>query len=832
MRRLVNTIIRWYMHFVLDRPYFVIIGLIIFIIVLGYKAIDFKIDASAETLLLENDPDLRYLRQLNKRYGVNDFLFVSFSPKEGALLSNDNLDTIRNLRDELVVLDPIDSVFTILDVPLLESLPTSPSEFSGSLPTLRSPKIDKNLARKELRDSYFYRDLIVSSDMTTTALIINLKINEKYQELIQERNGYLEKKAQAGLSDSEKAELKLLNEDIRQQLDEMNKVQHKNIAAVRSIIEKYRPDAEIFLGGVSMIADDMISFIRKDLAVFGLGVLILLITMLGIIFRRIRWVTLPMLCCFLSVIAMMGILALFGWEVTVISSNFISLQLIITLAISVHLIVRYREFQRKEPETDQYTLIRLTIQSKFIPCLYAALTTIAGFCSLLLCDIKPVIHFGWMMSAGILVSLILTFILFPAGMAMMKKPIPPSVNKFLTFSFTDFLARFTQSNGILILVVAIVLSVLSIIGVSRLKVENSFIDYFKKSTEIYQGMELIDRKLGGTTPLDVIVQFESFELEDIEDDDEFFEDPFEEEGEQDEAKYWFTESRIDRIERVHDYLDGLSETGKVLSVGTLLKMGRKLKGESLDSLERAVLYTKLPEDLKELILKPYLSIENNEARFSVRIKDSLESLKRDAFLKQVQDDLINKLELEKDKVSLAGTMVLYNNMLQSLFSSQIKTLGVVAVVLLAMFLILFRSLKTALIAFFPNLLSASVVLGVMGWMNIPLDMMTITIAAISIGIAVDDTIHYIYRFEKEIIKDGDYVKTLHRCHNSIGHAMYYTSVIIIVGFSILVFSNFWPTIYFGLFTGLAMLIALIFALTLLPQLLVLFKPFGIFKEVK
>lgn len=827
MRRLIDTVIRWYSHCVLDYPLFVILGLIILIIILGYKAKDFKIDASAETLLLENDPDLRYSRQLNNRYGVNDFLFVSFSPKEGDLLSSDNLDTIRRLRDELAVLDPVDSVFTILDVPLLESPPISYSDFSGSLPTLQSAKIDKNLARKELRDSYFYRDLIVSSDMTTTALIINLEINENYRELIQERNGFLDKKAQAGLSENEKSELKSLNKKIRQQLDEMAKVQHKNIAAVRSIIEKYRPDAEIFLGGISMIADDMISFIRRDLAVFGFGVLILLIAMLGIIFRRIRWIALPMLCCFLSVIAMMGILAAFGWEVTVISSNFISLQLIITLAISVHLIVRYREFQRKEPETDQYTLIQLTIQSKFIPCLYAALTTIAGFSSLLLCDIKPVIHFGWMMSAGIFVSLVLTFVLFPAGMALMKKPIPPSDNKILTFSFTDFLARFTQSNGILILVVAVVLAVLSIIGISRLMVENSFIDYFKKSTEIYQGMELIDRKLGGTTPIDVIVRFESFEPEDTEEDDEFFEDPFDEMGEEDEGKYWFTEGRVDTIERVHDYLDGLPETGKVLSVGTLLKIGRNLKGESLDSFEIAVLYSKLPDDYKNMILKPYLSIEDNEARFSVRIKDSLESLKRDAFLKRVEDDLINKLELEKGKVSLAGTMVLYNNMLQSLFSSQIKTLGVVAVVLLGMFLILFRSLKVALIAFFPNLLSAAAVLGVMGWMNIPLDMMTITIAAISIGIAVDDTIHYIYRFKKEIIKDSDYYKALHRCHGSIGHAMYYTSIIIIVGFSILVFSNFWPTIYFGVFTGLAMFIALIFALTLLPQLLVLFKPFGI-----
>jgi predicted RND superfamily exporter protein len=239
----------------------------------------------------------------------------------------------------------------------------------------------------------------------------------------------------------------------------------------------------------------------------------------------------------------------------------------------------------------------------------------------------------------------------------------------------------------------------------------------------------------------------------------------------------------------------------------------------------SVLYTKMPDYLKKMILSPYLSIKNNEARFSVRIKDSMKGLKRNALLHRIKRDLTTKLGLPADKVHLAGAMVLYNNMLQSLFSSQIKTLGVVALALLGMFLVLFRSLKVALIALFPNLLSAGAVLGTMGWMHIPLDMMTITIAAISIGIAVDDTIHYIHRYKEEIEDGYDDLEAMHRCHGSIGYAMYYTSIVIIIGFSILVFSNFLPTIYFGLFTGLAMLIALVAALTLLPQLLIVFKPY-------
>ncbi len=828
IKRLADWTIRQYDKLVLDHPVFVIICLAVVIGTLGYKARDFKIDASAETLLLENDADLQYTREINNRYGINDFLIIAYTPKTGDLLDENNLAHLGRLQAALSRLKGVVSVLTLLDVPLLESPPISYSEFSGSLPTLQSAATDKALARIELQESPFYRDLIVSPDMKTTALIVNLQIDEIYRDLIQQRNALQAQKAQRPLSAAENTQFEAVQAKLDRHLDLSRKTQHELIVSVRKIMNEYRTEADLFLGGISMIADDMISFIKSDLGLFGLGVFGLLVVMLGIFFKKIRWIVLPMLCCFLSVISMMGILATFGWEVTVISSNFISLQLIITLAIVVHLIVRYREFQIVRPDDDRRTMVLNTVRTKFIPCLYATLTTMAGFGSLLLCDIKPVVQFGWMMSAGILLSLFLTFILFPTGIVLLKKPEPPSRPGSRQFSLVTLLAEFTRNHGTLILVVTAVLSVLSVLGVSRLIVENSFIDYFKKSTEIYQGMAVIDQKLGGTTPLDVIVRFDPVNLDDFEKGDELEEpDPFADEIEkEDPDKYWFLDSRMKTIEKVHDYLDELPETGKVLSLGTLLKIGRRLnKGQPLDSIEMAVLYTKLPDEFKSLVLQPYLSIKNDEARFSIRIKDSLKGLKRDALLKQIRHDLINKIGLNPEKAKLAGTMVLYNNMLQSLFTSQIKTLGVVALALMVMFLVLFRSLKIALIALFPNLLSSGTVLGVMGWLNIPLDMMTITIAAISIGIAVDDTIHYIYRFKEEIKIDRDYLAAMHRCHGSIGHAMYYTSITIIIGFSILVFSNFWPTIYFGLFTGLAMLIAMVAALTLLPRLIIVFKPF-------
>ncbi len=837
-----NTMSRfyqWYQKYVLDRPVLVIVCLGILISGLGYQARDFKVDASAETLLLENDRDLHYARKISARYGSNDFLIVAYVPRQGDLFSDTTLKNLRSLRAEFEKLERVSSVLTILDVPLFESPPLTYAELAKGARTLDDAKADRKLARVEFRDSPFYRDLLVSRDMKTIALVVYLKNDHVYRELIKRRNSYLEKRDQGDLSTAQKEELRTVVAQITEHLDHRNALQHQDIARIRAIMDRYRDQADLYLGGVSMIADDMISFIKMDLQGFGLAVFFLLVIMLGVIFRRVRWVLLPMLCCFLSVIAMMGLLGTFGWAVTVISSNFISLQLIITLAIVVHLIVRFREIQAANPDSDQRALVAATVKSKFTPCLYAALTTIAGFSSLLFCDIKPVIHFGWMMSAGILVSLTLTFILFPACVVLLTREVPPSSRRWFKFSFITLLADFTRKRGTWVLILTGILSLLTVAGLFRLVVENSFIDYFKADTEIYRGMRVIDQKLGGTTPLDIIIQFEDTDLhaakepevvyeDDAEDaDDAEFIDLIDEELEAQKDNYWFMDERMDTIERVHDYLDALPETGKVLSFGTLLKLARNLrKGEALDSFEMNVFYTKLPDKYKDLIINPYVSFEENEARFSVRIKDSMKTLKRDALLKQIRSDLVNRLRIDPERLRIAGAMVLYNNMLQSLFASQIKTIGVVALALLVMFLVLFRSMKLALIALFPNLFASGAVLGIMGWLNVPLDMMTITIAAISIGIAVDDTIHYIYRFREEIKKDGDYYQTLYRCHGTIGYAMYYTSITIIIGFSILVFSNFWPTIYFGLFTGLAMFIALVAALTLLPQLLVLFKPFG------
>lgn len=830
---------RFYDSFVLEYPRLVFALILLVTGLLGYEARKLEVDASAETLILEDDKDLNYTRLINARYGTHDFLIITYTPKDEDILSENILDNIRRLKEELTKLERVKSVTSILDVPLLESPPRPIKELLKDVPTLESPGIDKKLAREEFLNSPIYRNMLVSPDFKTTALQVNLREDEVFQNFLNRRNTLRQKERDGTISPEEEAELKKVLVEFKKHRDRMRIKQHENIIKVRAVMDGYRDDADLFLGGVSMVADDLITFVKNDLRIFGLGVLTFLIIILRIIFRQLRFIMLPLLCCVFSVIATCGLLGMFGWEVTVISSNFISIQIIITMAITIHLIVHYRELIRKRPDASQRELVLDAVLFMAKPCFYAVLTTVAGFSSLILSEILPVINFGWMMSAGIGVSLILTFLIFPTVLMQMKK-VPPDTSFESHFALTKRLADYTERHGNIILLISGLVLVFSIVGASKLMVENSFIDYFKESTEIYQGMKVIDRQLGGTTPLDVIIDFEEKDEAavpvqtasvDAEDQDEFDEefDELEEEFEEarGEAEYWFTSDKMAQVKKIHDYLESIPETGKVLSLGTMLEVGENLnKGKPLDNFKLALVYNELPEKFRKIILTPYVSVEHNQVRFYVRVRDSEPTLRRNELLKKIRREITEKFGITIENVKLAGLLVLYNNMLQSLFNSQVLTLGAVVAALMFMFLFLFRSIKIAVIAILPNILSVGVVLGFMGWARIPLDMMTITIAAISVGIAVDDTIHYIHRFKREFRKDRNYLNSMHRCHESIGYAMYYTSVTIIIGFSILVLSNFIPSIYFGLLTGLAMIIALVAALTLLPQLIVFIKPLG------
>jgi hypothetical protein len=819
----------FYDRLIFPRPVVILLLFGVLLVIASLRLDQFRLDASAESLVLEDDRSLEQYRQVNRRFTTSDdFLIVTFTPNE-ELFSDDGLALLASLRDELAALDNVSSTNSILNVPLLHSPDLTLDTVDSEIKTIDEDSVEPETARKALLNNPLYPNLLISEDGGTTAIQVNLPTPERYFELLRERNNLRDRVDSGEATAQEEQQLEAVSREFIEFTEAQGEERDRTIGNVRAILDSYRDRAEIYLGGVPMIVADMIRFIQNDLSTFGIGVLVFLLLTLAIIFRQWRWVVVPLLCCSFTVWLVIGYLSWARWPVTVISSNFVSLLLIMTLSLTIHLIVRYREFQHDEPDAAPRDILRNTLLAMVKPCFYMAITTIVAFGSLTFSGIRPVIDFGWMMTIGLTVAFLITFVIFPALLALLPPPVDDRVRSD-RIPFTDMFARFTEHYGKTVLVGSAIIAVLCVIGLNRLTVENSFIDYFKSSTEIHQGMITIDDRLGGTTPLDVVITDDKAP-ESGSGGDPFASDcdPFVEDcdGAEEYRDTWFTYQKMERLEKVHEYLDSLPETGKVQSISTTLDILAQVNGgEPLNAVELAFVPSAVPDDLQDILLTPYISEEHDQARFSVRILETSPDLRRQELLDNIRSHLTDEMGFEDDQVKLTGMMVMYNNMLQSLFNSQIKTLGVVFLAIMVMFLILFRSIKLALIGMAPNLIAAGSVLGLMGWLGIPLDMMTITVAAITVGIAVDDTIHYIHRFKTEFVKDGDYIATMHRCHRSIGQAMFFTSLTIITGFSILVLSNFIPTIYFGLFTGFAMFMALVGALTLLPRLIVLVKPFG------
>ena len=812
-----------YLQYILNYPKHVIVLMLLILGIMIANIPNFKLDASADSLILENDKDLAKYRNIIQDYGTNDFIVMTLSPNNGDIFDEENISIIKILKNRILSIDNVESVISLIDVPLVESSDTPLIEMINNVPTLLSTNTDKIKAKKEILDSPIYKNLIISEDGTTTALQINLSSNPELLALNKIKASLVSKKISGDITSLEVLRLETIKSEYKIIKSLHDKQIHNLLKQARDVQKEFMEiyDIELRMGGIPMIADDMILYVKNDLINFGLGVFIFIVLTLIVIFKSIKWVVLPVLSCIYAVIFMIGLLGLLNWEVTVISSNFISLMLILTLSMNIHLIVRYRQISSEASK--QVEAVYETTKQMVWPCLYTALTTIVAFASLVLSDIKPVIDFGYMMTLGLIVTFVTTFFLFPSILCLLKKN-NKNISKTSAFAFTKFLADITVKKGSSITTISFFILILTIYGISQLKVENSFINYFKTNTEIYKGMKKIDDKLGGTTPLEIIIQFQEDNVSnDVSDDYDL--DLLDEE-EADVSQQWFTKNKINKIKKVHDYIDSLSETGKVLSLASTVRVAEKLnEGKELDSLELALLYKRVPKSVKDVAISPYVSFERNQARINVRILDSNPDLRRDNLIRKIEDDMLNKLGFNRDSFYLTGVLVLYNNMLQSLFNSQILSMGFVMIGITAMFLILFKSLSLAVIGIIPNLLAAGFVLGLMGLIKLPLDMMTITIAAIAIGIAVDNSIHYIYRFREEYNKTKNYSESVYRSHDSIGRAIFFTGITIIFGFSILVLSNFIPTIIFGLLTGLAMFIALVAVLTLLPKLLISFKPF-------
>ena len=816
-------LLKLYSKLVSDFHKFTLLLISIIIVISFYFSKNFNLDASSDALLLEGDKDLQYLREINSRYGSKEFLFLTYSPVTN-FTDEDTIINIQLLKSKIERLTWVDSIITIIDVPLLKSSDEPLMERLKNYKTLSYPDLDKNRGFQEILNSPIYKDYVISKDGKTSGVVIYLKTDERLNEYIKLKEKYFIENKEKKQSSLEKKKYKEFLKEYENYKNLYNKRNHQNISEIRDIINKYGENAKIHLGGIPMIADDMMSYIKNDIVVFGIGVFLFIIFTLWFIFRNIKWVVMPLLGCATSVIIMIGLLGLIGWKVTVISSNFIALMLILNMAMNIHVTVRFLQLKKENPSLTKKEAVLEASKKMMLPILYTVLTTICAFLSLIFSGIKPIIDFGWMMTLGLIVSLFVTFLLLPCLLNIFSSENEINIKDTERSLITRVLGSIAKKNGNLLFGTTILIVIASVVGISKLEVENSFINYFDKETEIYKGMKKIDDDLGGTTPLNIIIKFPTKKID--ENDDEFSEWDDDVENKEDKSKYWFTRDKMDKILEVHDYLDSLPEIGKVLSFGSILRVAEDLNKKELQSLEIAVLYSKIPEEIKKEIVSPYISVDDDEARIAVRIKDSLENLRRNDLINKIDRELNTKLKLDKEEYKLAGVLILFNNLLQSLFKSQILTLGIVMLGIFAMFLILFRNIALSLIGVVPNFIAAFFILGIIGLMRIPLDMMTITIAAITIGIAVDNSIHYIYRFKEEFKKINNYTKTLDRCHSTVGIAILNTSITIVFGFSILVFSNFIPTIYFGVFTGIAMLLAMISVLTLLPKLLLIYKPFG------
>lgn len=866
-----NSLVNAYDAVILRRPWLTLIVVALIVGAFATQTSKITLDASADSLMLQGDPSLELFREVSREYGSEEFVLITWKPN-APLLSDESLNPLREMAEELRQLEGVSSVLTVWDVPLLESPPVSLSDITSAepLPNLETPGIDRDLVLKELTSSPIYADLLTSRSGELMAVQINLERDEAYNDLVQAREDLRKVRDSEGLTPTQRGELARLESAVKAYTAEALPKQSQLIAEVREVADRYRDHAQLFVGGVPMIAADMVTFVQSDLELFGAAILGIMLVVLAVIFRRLRWMVIPLVTCSSTVTVMLGLLGYLDWRMTVISSNFVAVLLIISLALSIHLIVRYRELHAQEPNGDLHDRVLNTVRLMIVPCFYTSITTVVAFVSLVVSGLQPVIDFGWMMTCGIAVALVMAFLIVPCLMLVWRESGEDAAHDAESTPLTMYFARIADRFGTTILLASLALFGLTVYGISRLEVENRFIDYFHETTEIYQGMELLDAELGGTIPLDIVINAPAEDaplpgLEDLggeappvaEDDpflDEFGDDEFEEEPVADadddwadewddefgsdydefadatddgfEPSYWFSLAGMRELEKLHSYIDGQAETGKVLSLSTVFEVVKDLMGQDVGSVELALVQKSLTDDIKEMMIDPYFSLEKEQVRLNVRVMETSQTLRRNDFLNEVERHLEQELNFAPERVELTGMLVLYNNVLQSLFRSQILTLGAVFGAILVMFLILFRSLKIALIALAPNLLAAGMVLGIMGLVGIPLDIMTITIAAIVLGIGVDNCIHYVHRFMREFPTDRDYIATMYRCHQSIGRALYYTTVTVIIGFSMLTLSNFNPSIYFGLLTVLAMAAAVIGALLLLPRLIILFKAMG------
>ncbi len=815
-----------YSNFIITKP-LIILALVFLTIFISFKGIsNFKLDASSDALVLEGDLALKKYRENEEEFGDSSFLIVTYEPNN-ELFTKEALSTLEEIEQKLSSIDGVDSVLSLLDAPIFFQPKVSLSKVSDNLKDLTTEGIDLELAKDEIINNPIYKDLIISADGSITAMQVVLRANDEYDLLISKRYEILDSlSAKEPITKEVRLslikELQSINQRISSLNDNESKFNSNLVQEIRNILGFYKNEATLYLGGPAMITSDMMDYIKSDLVVFGSAVALVFAFMLYLFFGNIWFVILPILNAFFTTFVTAGFLGFMDWKISVVSSNFIALLLILTISLTVHVLVKINEL-KKESSDYKNSLID-SVNQMFLPCFFAAITTAVAFLSLLLGDLKPVIEFGKMMAFGISIAFIFTFSFLPSAISLLKES--QSKDYLSLHKITNKILSLAKNNSLSIYLVFASTFCILIFGTTKLIVENRFIDYFDEETEIHQGMLEIDKNLGGTATLDIIIR-EPFE--EISEDliaDDFFDDGLFDDDDSNASGYWWNVYSLAELENIHDYLESLPEIGKVLSVSSGIKLARMINdGKDLNDLELALLRSVLPEDIRETLLYSYINSDDSIVRISTRVNESAENLNRKDLLEKISYDLQTKFNLPEERFEMTGLAVLYNNMLQSLFQSQIGSLTLVFSVIALMLLLIFKSFKIMVIGLIPNIFVASSVIGTLGLLRIPLDIMTITVAAISVGMAVDNTIHYIYRYKKEMKATKSVEQALLNAHTTTGRAIFYTAATIATGFSILSLSNFFPTQLFGIFTALAMLVAFISSLSLLPNLLVKFKVF-------
>lgn len=783
---------------VIDHPRVVLAVFVVVLLAAGAGARDFRINASADTLIDEGNRIYVESRVVAQRFGSESFLLIAYRPNDRPLWSDQTITDLRAMTRQIAALDGVASVRSVLNVPLVgPGTVDRTTQLDADALQYDQLQPDAERLRALLDDHPIYTGLLVNAEQTATAIQVLFTPDEALADL-QSRIVALQARRLDGADwDAEAAdELARLQDKAGPAERAQRRQRVETVTAIREIAEAEATDADVLLGGVEALGVDLMRMVRSDLAVFGIAIVAMICLVLLLVFRRLRWVLLPVAACAAAVVITTGLFGMLGLSATVISANFIALQLILTLALMVHLIVQYREEAAADAGATQAVLVSRTLSRKIGPSLYAGLTTSVGFASLLVSGIKPVAAFGWMMIVAMAVTIAVSLVLFPAVLCLLGRERQVPAGRLADRATAGF-AALAVRRGVAIAVASAVLLVVAILGVLRLDVENSFIDYFDTDTRIYQELAFIDREFGGSTPMDVV---------------------YNQPGGGPAGDLVLRAETVQRLQRMQAALEDFEAMGTVLSVVNFTELARAINdGKPLTEYELTAIYWTLDAAVRENLVGSFFDESAAQLRLSARIQDSTEGLDRGQLLDDIRAAFAD-LGLEPADYQLTGLFVLYQDLLDRLYRSQILTLGIVFVVLGLAFAVIFRSVTVAAIALLPNILASLGVLGLMGWLGIALDFMTITIAAVAMGIAVDDTIHYVHRYLDER-RAGAASEAVASTHATVGKALLYTTAIICLGFSLLAFSDFVPSVLFGLLSAAALLFALIADLTLLPALL-------------